>query len=468
MTGTAFAALALAASPLSAETLADAVASAYDANPDILAQRAQLRVMNERYLQARAELGVNVTGSYTAQTQHALVDNSVVRGTTFNASTQVETLSVTQPIYTGGRSNALIQAALANIFVGYQNVRREETRILTQVVTAFVDVQRDQQIVEISQENVKLLEGQVAETAAKLVVKEATLTDRDQGYARLAQAQAQLVTASARLVSDSANYRALVGRAPGALEPAPALPDFGQTVDDWSQLAEQSSPLLLSAEFQEKSSRAGILAAKAAARPTVAVRGDLNQGPLVSYNNQLRNNNQTLRVIVNVPFFSSGSVSSSIREARAQNESDADQYESARRQVKLGVSQDWEQMHSSALAEDLYDKQVQSQTGVYKGTKLEEQYALRSTLDILNAAQELNNARIARATAAHDAYAGKASLLADAGRLDLTTFGLKLPPDALAPDIAALDRRDRIPWIGLIDKIDGIGEERVVSYGPQR
>ncbi len=462
------AALALAAAPLQAETLADAVASAYDANPDILAQRAQLRVVNERYLQARAGLGVNVTGSYTAQTQHALVDTSDVRGQTFTASTQVETLSVTQPIYTGGRSSAQIQSALANIFVGYQNVRREETRVLNQVVAAYVDVQRDQQIVEISQENVKLLEGQVAETAAKLIVREATLTDRDQGYARLAQAQAQLVTSSARLVSDAANYRALVGHDPGVLAPAPPLPDLGQTVADWSALAEQSSPLLLSAEFQEKSSRAGILAAKAEGRPTVALRGDLNQGPLVSYNQQLRNNNQTLRVIVNVPFFSSGAINSGIREARAQNESDANLFESARRQVRLSVAQDWEQMHSSALAEDLYDKQVQSQTGVYKGTKLEEQYALRSTLDILNAAQELNNARIARATAAHDAYAGKASLLADAGRLDLTTFGLTLPADALAPDIAALDRRDRIPWIGLVDRIDGVGQEKIVSYGPQR
>ena len=391
-----------------------------------------------------------------------------MRGQTFTATTQVSALSITQPIYTGGRSNALIQSALANIFVGYQNVRRAETRVLEQVVTAYADVQRDQQVVEISQENVKLLEGQVAETAAKLVVKEATLTDRDQGYARLAQAQAQLVTATARLASDAANYRALVGHDPGALAPAPPLPDLGRTVDDWRQLAEQSSPLLLSAEFQEKSSRAGILAAKAAGRPTVALRGDLNQGPLVSYDQQLRNNNQTLRVIVNVPFFSSGALGSQIREARAQNESDANQYESARRQVRLSVTQDWEQMHSSALAEDLYDKQVQSQTGVYKGTKLEEQYALRSTLDILNAAQELNNARIARASAAHDAYAGKASLLADAGRLDLTIFGLTLPPDALAPDIAALDRRDRIPWIGLVDKLDGIGVEKVVGYGPQR
>jgi TolC family type I secretion outer membrane protein len=454
-------AIALTSTPAHADTLAQAIATAYDTNPDILAQRELLRAINERYLQARAQLGFTVDATASVQSQRAVVDSNLQTDNTVTAQTAAQSLSVIQPLYSGGRLHAALQAALANVFLNYQYVRRAQARVLTQVVTAYADVQRDQQIVAISTENVGLLQGQIDQTRAKLAVKAATLTDRDQGFARFAAAQAQLVVATARLRASESSYRAVVGQDPGKLEPVPALPDLAQTVDGFYALAEKSSPVLLSADFQERSSRAGILQAKAATRPSLALRGDVSRGPLLPYNGQLRNDNQTVRLVLNVPIYSSGANSARIRESRARNRSDIDLIESARRQVRLSVSQAYEQMRGSQQALDLYDQQVTAQAGVYKGTRIEERFALRSSLDILNAAQELNNARIARANAAHDSYVGEATLIAAAGKLSPATFGIETPMDPLAPDVQRLNDRDRIPWMMAVDALDAIGQSSV-------
>lgn len=449
-----------------ADTLAQAIATAYDTNPDILAQRELLRAINERYLQARAQLGFTIDATASLQSQRAVVDSNATTNNEVTAQTAAQSLTVIQPIYSGGRLHAALQVALANVFLNYQYVRRAQARVLTQVVTSYADVQRDQQIVAISTENVALLQGQIDQTRAKLAVKSATLTDRDQGFARFAAAQAQLVTATARLRASESSYRAVVGQDPGVLEPVPALPDLAKTVDGFYAIAERSSPVLLSADFQERSSRAGILQAKAATRPSLALRGDVSQGPLLPYNDQLRNDNQTVRLVLSVPIYSSGAVSSRIRESRARNRSDIDLVESARRQVRLSVSQAYEQMRGSQQALDLYDQQVTAQTGVYKGTKIEERFALRSALDILNAAQELNNARIARANAAHDSYVGEATLIAASGKLDPAIFGIKTPADPLAPDVARLNDRDRIPWMTAVNALDSIGQSSVFGGPP--
>ena len=445
--------------PAQAESLADAITFAYDTNPDLLSQRAQMRALNERYVQARGQLGFTLDATASMEVQHAVVDSTSARNV-YKAETGTETLSLSQPIYSGGRARAQIQSALASVFVAYQNLRTEQNRILNEVVTAYVDVQRDQQIVAINEDNVKLLEGQIEETRAKLAVRESTLTDRDQGFARIAAARAQLVFSRAQLENSRSRYTAVVGRAPAALAEAPPLPKVAASETDAFALAEQSSPTLLAAEFQERASRAGVLLARAARMPSVSLRGDIYRGPLVAYDESLKNNNESVRVVVNMPLYSSGVVSSRIREAKARNDLDLNQTEAARRQVLLSVSQAWQQASASTEAVDLYNQQVTAQEGAYKGNKLEQRFGLRSTIEALNAAQELNNARVNRAQAVHDAYAGESALLAAAGKLDPTVFGVPVADD-LAPDIKKLNSRNIIPWAPLIQALDSIGQPSV-------
>jgi outer membrane protein len=208
----------LTAAGAHAENLGDAIGLAYQTNPTLQAQRASQRALDENYVQARA--GFRPTAGISASVTHD--DNSSARSTGQTNSSSA-TLTVTQPVYTGGRVSSQVTAAEADILAGREALRRVEISVLQSVIQAYVDVRRDQQRLAISQENVTVLQRQLEESNARFNVGELTRTDVAQTQARLAAAQATLASAQAQLAISRANYDAVVGQNPGELAPEPPL-----------------------------------------------------------------------------------------------------------------------------------------------------------------------------------------------------------------------------------------------------
>jgi len=91
-----------------------------------------------------------------------------------------------------------------------------------------------------------------------------------------------------------------------------------------------------------------------------------------------------------------------------------------------------------------------------EGTKQEQQVGLRTTLDVLNAEQELRNAELAQVSATRDEYVAASSVLAAMGRLE----GKNLIPSVRQYDAKANFRKVRMTWgwvpweepIGIVDR----------------
>src|SRR6185312_8409799 len=132
-------------------------------------------------------------------------------------------LSLTQPIWTGGRTAAAVSAAQGDILSGRETLRRVESQVLLTVIQAYVDVRRDQEGLRIRQENVNVLQKQLEQSKAEFDVGQITRTDVAQSESRLAGAQALLQTAVAQLAISRANYAAVVGQNPGELAVEPSL-----------------------------------------------------------------------------------------------------------------------------------------------------------------------------------------------------------------------------------------------------
>jgi len=162
---------ALAMGPAAAETLADAIAEAYQNNPPLQAQRAAQRALDENYVQARAGWRPTLTLQATAFYQEIRTPESeLFRFQRFSTrergnSAQAQ-LAFSQPIWTGGRTAAAVTAANADVLQGRENLRRLESQVMQAVVQAYADVRRDQQSVVIQQENVKTLQAQLDEARA--------------------------------------------------------------------------------------------------------------------------------------------------------------------------------------------------------------------------------------------------------------------------------------------------------------
>lgn len=462
-----------AAAPAGAESLADAIAAAYQNNPTLQAQRATQRALDENYVQARTGWRPTLTASASAQwteTQTPILgrlqdfngdgipDSSGTPGS-IRSNLGSAALTFTQPLWTGGRTAAAVNAANADVLAGRETLRRVEASVLVSVIQSYADVRRDQESLRIRQENVKVLTRQLDESQARFDVGEVTRTDVAQSQARLSQAQALLQTAVAQLAISRANYAALVGQNPADLDPEPSLAFLmPNDPDEAFKVAEQHNPQLLAQQYSVDASKARIAAAHAERMPSVSAQVTMNQrGVIDPWDPADRfGRTYTATVGVSVPLFSGGLVSSRIRQAVERNTSDRITLEGVRRSVLQNVTQFWSQLLAARANITSSEEQVRAAKIAAEGTRQEQQVGLRTTIDVLNAEQELRQAEVNQVSSARDEYVASANILALMGRLEAKN----LIPSAEQYDAAKNFRKLRITWgwvpweepIGILDQ----------------
>ncbi len=462
LTGAAFQAV-------QAETLAEAVELAYRTNPNIQAQRASLRALDESYVQARSGFGLNA-GVQVSRNEFML-KRSGPQGGEAQATTNSASLSIQQPIYSGGRLSARTNAAEADIEAGRQQLRRFELDLMVRVVAAYVNVRRDERVLQIARDLAKVLEDQLTDTDAKFEVRQVTATDQAQARARLAQARTQLANAEAQLNASRANYVALVGRAPGSLEPEPAIEGLPPTVDAAFDLAEAQNPQLLQSQFTEQASRARVAEVRSQRRPQLSLRATAARNPTSQFATNPIDESITLSAVVSQPLFTGGALTSQIRQTVEQNNRDRLLIEDARRNMIQSVAQGWEQLAGARGALLSQQQEVQADETAFYGVREEEKVGLRSTIEILNAIQELAAAQLSLARGRANEYVSRVQLLAQIGSLSLDD----LSPGANSYDPARnfdkVHNKGALPWeagLRAIDRIAGapIGGLRPAATEP--
>lgn len=455
----------LAAGPAAAESLADAIALAYQTNPTLQAQRASQRALDENYVQARAGYRPTLDASATAQWEERRVPGGIPQ--TFGPTLygpQEDTagsagLTLTQPLYTGGRVAASVSAAEADILAGRENLRRLEAQVLALVITAYVDVRRDQEALRIRQENVRVLQRQLDESQARFDVGEITRTDVAQSEARLAAAEAQLSQSQAQLAISRANYAEVVGQNPGDLEPEPSLAallpaDVTQAFD----LAETNNPEIRAAQYAAQASRARVAGARAERMPRIDLRGTVGfSGEIDPLETDRYARAITGSAVVSVPLFRGGLTNSRVRQAIERNNADRISVETARRSTLQSLTQAWNQLTASRANIASTETQVRAARIAAEGVRQEQQVGLRTTIDVLNAEQELRAAELAQISARRDEYVAAASVLANMGRLE----GPNLVPTVTRYDPKTNFQGLRVtwgwvPWEEPIAIVDGV------------
>lgn len=437
----------------SAETLADALALAYQSNPTLQSQRALQRQLDETIV--LAEAGLRPTLNATANAGFSQGADNL--GRPVDRNTGQTQLTLSQPLYTGGRVSSAVRAADANIQAGRETLRIQEQQVLQSVVQAYQDVLRDQRIVGIRTSNLTLLQNQLNDTRARLETGLLTNTEVAQSEAQLAQARALLATAQAQLQISRAAYTAAVGQNPGELEVPAPLPNLPVTVDDGFTVAEEANPLLRRAQLQETASRARIAQVKAATRPTVSVNGSVGYSGQISpfvpgdYVRTLAG-----QAVVTQPLFTGGVISSNIRSATEQNNSDRVQIEASRRQVVQQVAQAWNTMVAARAQVAAGQEQVRAAQVAFNGFNEQYRVGIATNLDVLIAQQTLQNAEVGLAQAIRDEYVAQGSLLSAMGRLDARS----LFSGPVYDPVINYDRvkgKGGLPWEAALESLDRLG-----------
>ena len=430
VTGAAVSVLLLALAgptPALADTIEAALVRAYQNNPQLNAQRAQVRSTDENVPQAlsgyRPRVALTANGGY--QYQDTLSSpgpgNTPINGPSVPRSVGV---TVTQTLYNGNITGNRTRAAESQVSGSREALRSLDQSVLLQGASIYMDYLRDAATLEVQRSNVRVLEQTLKQTRDRFNVGEVTRTDVAQSEAQLAAGKTQALTAEANLTTTRANFRRIIGNEPTNLAPGSPVDRFlPASLAGAVELGLIEHPNVTAAMFGIDVNFLQVKVAEGALLPTIALQVGATQGneqSLIQY----RSFNASAIAQANWQLYDGGNTYSLIRQSKENLAQQRLNLETTRDQTRATVVQWWGSLQAGKAQVQSAQAQVTASEIALNGVREEAKAGQRTTLDVLNAQQALVNARVALVTAQHDRVVASYQVLAAIGRLSPQVLGL--------------------------------------------
>lgn len=397
--------------PARAETLADALISAYK-NSNLLEQnRAVLRAADEDVAGAVAALRPVL--QWVANS--TLRDTALSNGISTSLSLQGQVL-----LYDFGRSQLGIDIAKESVLATRQALVGVEQNVLLGAVQAYFGVRSAVENVSINENSVRVVGEFLRATQDQFDVGEVTRTDVAQAEARLAAARAALAAAEGALATSRESYKAATGRYPGALASAPRAPALPKSLDEARSVAQRSHPAILQAQHQAKVADLQIALAAAQRLPELTGSAALTK-------NEGGTDSSAIGIELSQTIFSGGALSAAHRKAIAGRDASRAALLQSSVTITQGVGNAWSDIEVARAQIAATERQIEAATIAYDGVREEAKLGARTTLDVLDAEQELLDARATKITAEANLQVANYSLLASMGLLTADHLTLGIP-----------------------------------------
>ena len=405
-----------------ADSLMDALTKAYAGNPNLAAEQANLRSVDENRPQAVALRRPTITGQAQGgiQPQNS---QQVGNQTLYPYSASI---GVTQPLWTGGRAGAAIEQADYQIKAERANLLNEEETILLQAATAYFDVYNNQAVLDLAINNVKVLTQALDEANARFKAGLATQTDVAQAEARLQSGFADQRQAEANLTNSQAVYRNVVGNWPGVLKPEPPATALPTTAEETVARAIVRNPQVLNAQATQEAAKAGVDVANAQLMPSLSLSGLILQ----ANNQQIQTDWQTeaqVLVTLTVPIYQAGAEYSRIRQAKETLGQTKNQVDAAIRLTSQNATEAWQNLQAARAKITSFQAAVKANNIAYAGLVEENRAGTRTTFDVLQGQQDLFASEVNLVNAQHDEAVSSYQIKAVVGELTAQLIGLNTP-----------------------------------------
>ena len=439
--------ICVSGAPAIADTLFGAMARAYKGNPDINQQRAAVRVFDENVPRQKSGYRPRVTGTADAGASDLFIKRRPSVG--FEGSLTYPRgggVSITQPLFNGFRVENGVSSAESSILGARETLRNTEQSVLQDVVTFYMNVLRDTAVLNLRRNNIEVLQEQVRQTKDRFKVGDVTRTDVAQSEARLAQAQADAYTAQSTLQTSMANYRQAVGIEPKRLEPVrPYEKGLPKTLEAAIQLSQSEHPAIQALLHGVDAAQLNVKVVEGELYPTIGVTGTLQRR--WDSSNIAGAQAITASVVgqISVPIYEGGEVYARTRQAKETLGQQRLQADLQRDRVRAAVVSAWGVYFNSALVIRASLAQVAAAEIALNGVREEAKVGQRTTLDVLNAQQDLLNARVSLVGAQRDRVVGSYALLSSIGRLTVANLGVSV--ERYDPTVHFDQVKDK--WFGL-------------------
>ncbi len=336
------------------------------------------------------------------------------------------TLSLSQPLFRGFRTVSGVQRAENLVRADRAVLAEVEQNVLLQAATAYLDVSRDQSVLGLAINNEQRLRRQLEATKDRFNVGEVTRTDVAQAESRLSNAIADRVRAEGELTSSRAIYLNVVGRMPGTLAAPDVIGSLPKSEKAAQALASKENPTLRGAAFAARAARFDVRIATGALLPEITLNGSYTMAE-DSSTLAASQNVAALTARLSIPLYQSGAEYAKVRAARATASQRRLEVERSKRAVAQDVTRGWEALQTARARIKAFEDSVRTAKIALQGVEEEASVGSRTTLDVLDAEQELFTARVDLVGARRDAVVAGFTLKAAIGALTAEKLGLDVP-----------------------------------------
>jgi outer membrane protein len=396
-------------------------------HPQLKAKREELKVIDEGVAQAASGFRPTVTADLAKTRSRS--ENAASNWDYRNSGTRG--LNVTQQLFNGGETLASLATAKDRVKAGRASLVALEQQLFYDTVVAYTDVVEKQLVLELSQQNVDVLKKQLGATQARFDVGELTVTDVAQSTARLASAEAAERQALGDLEASKATFKRTIGYDMPAKVEMPTVPtQLPATLADANTLAQAANPILEAARYNERAAGNNVYVQGSSLLPDVSLQGSIERG---SGSNALGVNRDSdaLTVNLSIPLYQSGAEWSRLRAARNQAQQAKFTLFDTQASVTENVTRAWEDYQTASALITSNSSVVKAAETALEGVRRENEFGVRTVLDVLDAEQETFGARVNLVRAVRNEKLQAYRLLGAVGKL--TARDLSLQTDVPSP-----------------------------------
>lgn len=416
--------LASTAPVYAAETLEQTLASAYQNNPELAAARAKLRATDERVSRALSgwRPSIEVTAEDGTSQQKASGNGIVAQDNTL--SPRRVSLNLTQPVFSGFQTTSGVKSAEATVKAERASLQETEQKLLLDAAKAYLDVVQAQNILDLQRENETVLQKKLLKVQDRLNMGELKKTDVSQAQSRFKSATVLRLQAEGDLAAQRATFSRIVGQTPGTL--AHIAPTFSlpKTQDEAIATALQNNPSIVAADYSARAAQEDITTATGNLLPTVDIVGSASRAMEQSLTSPTRHDSATMLVRLTVPLYKSGADYAQTRATRETASQKRLELDNARDKAREQAINAWQALMTARDTRIGRLDVITAATEALEGVQIEAKYGTRTTLDVLNAQQELVDAEINLARADRDEALAMLQLKAAIGELTAQALGL--------------------------------------------
>ena len=327
---------------------------------------------------------------------------------------------------------------------GRAKLQSAEQQLFMDSASAYLGILRDELTLELERNHEQVLEDRLIETRVRTEVGDLTGTDVRQAESRLARAHVARFQVERTLAQNRAEYVRLVGGAPGPLQ-APALTlDSPTTLASIFHSAETENPDVIAAQFALSEADAEIRFSRGSLLPEVDLVGNTGRNWGENITLPGREDSSQVLLQVTVPLYHSGTDYSKTRAAQQTHSQRRDELAEARHQAHETADSAWQSLISAQAALDADKTEVEAAAEALAGVTEQSKVGTRTTIEVLNAEQELLDAKIDLVKSQHDRDLAVVQIKAAMGQL--TVDHLKLPVRPYDPTLHYRDVRGQ--WAG--------------------